>query len=88
MDEYEREMEIIALISHYDDKYKYYYTNKETVDHQCEKKNENRQLALREVEYFKDGKALEDKANFCEHCFKVYVSKPDEEDGKEFTFDS
>lgn len=88
MDSFERDMEIIALISHYDNKYKYYYTNKEKIEHQCEKTGETSEMPMREVEYFIEGGAREDRANFCEHCFKVYFYKPEEEDGKEFTFDS
>ncbi len=77
MDEYEREMETIALISNIDDNYTYTYTDKEVVDHQCNVLNKLRQIPLIEVEYFKDGQSLEDKACFCEHCKEVFIYKKD-----------
>ncbi len=76
MDEYEREMEIIALMSNIEESYTYIDCDKDTIEHSCEKTNEQRQINLIEIEYFKDAKIKEDKANFCEHCMQVFIYKP------------
>lgn len=76
MDEYEREMEIIALLSNPDSNYTYIDCDKEVIDHSCEKTNEQRQIKLIEVEYFKDAKLNEGRANFCHKCNQVFVYKP------------
>ena len=49
--------------------------DKDVIEHSCEKTDEQRQIQLIDVEYFKDGKALDDKANFCEHCKQVFIFK-------------
>lgn len=76
MDEYEREMEIIALLSNPDSNYTYIDCDNEVIDHSCEKTNEQRQIKLIEVEYFKDAKLNEGRANFCHKCNQVFVYKP------------
>ena len=76
MDEYEREMEIIALLSNPDENYTYIHCNTEVIDHECEKTHEQRQIKLIDVEYFKDAGLKEDKANFCDKCNQVFVYRP------------
>ena len=76
MDEYEREMEIIALLSNTDENYTYIDCDTDVIDHACEKTNEQRQIKLIEVEYFKDAGLKEDKANFCDKCNQVFIYKP------------
>ncbi len=76
MDEYEREMEIIALLSNPDSNYTYINCDKDVIAHSCEKTNEQRQIKLIEVEYFKDARLNEDRANFCDKCNQVFVYKP------------
>ncbi len=76
MDEYEREMEIIALLYNVDENYSYVECDKDVIEHACEKTNETRQIKLIEVEYFKDAGLKEDKANFCDKCNKVFIYKP------------
>ena len=75
MDDYDKEMEVIALLSNPDDNYTYIECDKESVDHTCEKTNETRQLELKHIEYFKDSQVREDKANYCEFCNQVFVYK-------------
>lgn len=72
----DRDMEIIALLSNEMDGYTYVDCDRDIVDHVCEKTNETTRIELIELEYFKDGRAMEDKANFCEHCMQVFVYKP------------
>jgi hypothetical protein len=76
MDEQDREMEIIALLSNIDENYTYINCDKDIIEHSCEKTNEQRQIHLVEIEYFKDAQIKEDKANFCEHCNQVFIYKP------------
>ena len=76
MDDYDKEMETIALLSNPDNNYTYIECEKESVDHVCEKTNETTQIELKFVEYFKDSKVREDRANYCEHCNQVFVYKP------------
>ncbi len=76
MEEYEREIEIIALLSNITNDYTYIDCDHEVIEHSCEKKNEKKQIQLKEVEYFKDGQLKEDKANFCEYCNQVFIYKP------------
>ena len=76
MDEYEREMEIIALLSNPDENYTYIKSKTDVVEHACEKTNETRQINLIEVEYFKDAGLTEDKANFCDKCNQVFIHRP------------
>ena len=52
MDDYDKEMEIIALLSNPDDNYTYIECDTESIDHLCEKTNETRQLELKQGEYF------------------------------------
>lgn len=75
MEEYEREMEIIALLSNVTADYTYIDSTQEIIDHKCEKAGEQRQIPLVEIEFFKDGQLREAKANFCEHCNQVFVYK-------------
>ncbi len=76
MDEYERETEIIALLSNVIDGYTYSDCDSEVIEHVCEKSGERMQIRLLEVEYFKDGRYMEDRANFCEHCNRVFIYRP------------
>jgi len=76
MDEYEREMEIIALLSNIDENYSYINCEKDVVEHVCQKTNEKRQIKLIEVEYFKDAGIKGDRANFCDKCNQVFIYKP------------
>ncbi len=76
MDEYEREMEVIALLSNPDAKYTYIDCDNEVVDHVCEKTKESHQIKLMEVEYFIDAGLKTDKANFCDKCNQVFVYRP------------
>lgn len=76
MDEEDREMEIIALLSNVEDSYTYIDCDKDTIEHNCKKTNEQRRINLVEIEYFKDAQIREDKANFCEHCKQVFIYKP------------
>jgi hypothetical protein len=77
MEENDREMEIIALLSNVIDGYTYINCEKDVIEHVCEKTNERIEINLVEVEYFKDGHFKEDRANFCEHCNQVFIYKPD-----------
>ncbi len=77
MDEYERETETIALLSNIIDNYTYVDCDKDVIDHICEKTGERTQIYLKEVEYFKDGRYREDKANFCERCNQVFIYQHD-----------
>jgi len=77
MDEQDREMEIIALLSNPDENYTYINCDKDIIDHDCDKTNEKRQIRLIEIEYFKDAGINTDSANFCEHCNQVFVLKSD-----------
>lgn len=76
MDEYEREMEVIALLSNPDDNYTYINSETDVIEHACEKTKETRQIKLIEVEYFKEAGLKEDKANFCDKCNQVFIYKP------------
>jgi hypothetical protein len=76
MDEYEREMEIIALLSNPDENYKYIKSATDVIEHACEKTNETKKINLIEVEYFKDAGLTEDKANFCDKCNQVFIYRP------------
>ncbi len=76
MDEYEREMEIIALLSNPDENYAYINCETEVISHACEKTNETKQIKLIEVEYFKEAGITEDRANFCDKCNQVFIFKP------------
>ena len=71
----DRDMEIIALISNVHDGYTYINSDKEVIEHACEVTGERSTMELIELEYFKDGRALDDKANFCEHCKQVFIYK-------------
>lgn len=75
MSEQERDIEVIALLSNVIDGYTYVDTDKDIVDHLCEKTGEQKQIEMIEVEYFRDGQYKEDKANFCEDCRQVFVYK-------------
>ena len=77
MDENDREMEIIALLSNPDENYTYINCDKDIIDHDCANANEKRQIKLIEIEYFKDAGINTDSANFCEHCNQVFVLKSD-----------
>lgn len=77
MEDNEREMEIIALLSNVADDYAYINCDKDVIEHICDKTREEKHIKLIEVEYFKDGKLMEDKANFCEACNQVFVYKPE-----------
>ena len=76
MDEYEREMEIIALLSNPDSNYTYVDCDRDVITHSCEKMNEQREIKLIEVEYFKDARLNEGRANFCDKCNQVFVYRP------------
>jgi hypothetical protein len=76
MDDYDREMEIIALLSNPDENYTYIDCDKEVIEHDCEKSNEKKEIKLVEVEYFMDAGLKTGKANFCDQCNQVFVYKP------------
>lgn len=76
MDDYDKEMEIIALLSNPDDNYTYIDCDSERIDHACEKTNETKHLELKQIEYFKDSMVREDKANYCEFCNQVFIYRP------------
>jgi len=76
MDEYEREMEIIALLTNTDDNFTYINCDKDEIAHSCEREREPKHIKLIEVEYFKDAGLKMDKANFCDKCKQVFVYKP------------
>jgi len=76
MDEQEREMEIIALLSNPEESYSYIHTDKDVIEHTCESTGHARQIKLVEVEYFMESGVREDRANFCEHCKQVFIYKP------------
>ena len=75
MDEFDREMEIIALLSNPDENYVYTDCDTEVIAHTCQKTNETREIRLIEVEYFMDAGLTADKANFCDQCNTVFVFK-------------
>jgi hypothetical protein len=77
MDEQDREMEIIALLSNPDENYTYINCDKDIIEHDCANTNKKRQIRLIEIEYFKDAGISTDIANFCEHCNQVFVLKSD-----------
>lgn len=76
MEDYDREMEIIALLSNPDDKYRYLTCDEDVIVHICEKSNEKREIKLIDVEYFMDAGLTSDKANFCDQCNTVFIYKP------------
>ena len=78
MDDYDREMEIIALLSNPDENYTYIDSDKEVIVHDCEKTNDKKEIKLVEVEYFMDAGLKTGKANFCDQCKRVFVYKPGE----------
>ena len=75
MDDYEREMEIIALLSNVDEAYTYTTCASDVVEHACRGTGDQRQIKLIEVEYFRDAGLRTDKANFCDQCRTVFVYK-------------
>ncbi len=78
MEQYEKEMRLIALLSGEIAKdYPYIESKEEQVEHFCKESNQQILLQLYEVEFFKEGKVRTATANFCEHCNKVFVYKPD-----------
>lgn len=76
MDDQERDIEVIALLSNISEDYTYVDSDRDIVKHQCAKTGEEKNIPLIEVEYFRDGHLQEDRANFCEHCNTVFVYKP------------
>ena len=76
MDEYEREMEIIALLSNTDETFTYINCDKEEIEHLCENSGGPTHIKLIEVEYFRDAGLKVDKANFCDKCKQVFIYKP------------
>jgi len=70
------EIDIIPLLSNNIDGFTYFDSDKDVVEHTCNKTNETVKIELIDIEYFKDGHAQEDKANFCEHCKQVFIYKP------------
>lgn len=70
------EIDIIPLLSNDIDGFTYVDCDKDVIEHTCEKTGETERIELIEIEYFRDGKARDDKANFCEHCNQVFVYKP------------
>jgi hypothetical protein len=76
LEDYDREMEIIALLSNPDDNYKYIPCNEYVIEHTCEKTNDTKDIKLIEVEYFMDAGLKSDKANFCDQCNTVFIYKP------------
>jgi hypothetical protein len=75
-EEMPEEIDIIPLLSNAIDGFTYVDSDKDVVEHTCEKTGETTQIELIEIEYFKDGHAQDDKANFCEHCKTCFVYKP------------
>ena len=75
MVEQDRDMEIIALISNVHDGYTYIDSDQDVIAHDCAVTGESSDITLIELEYFKDGKAMDNKANFCEHCKQVFTYK-------------
>jgi hypothetical protein len=75
MDEFDREMEVIALLSNPDDNYEYISCDSEEIKHLCNKTGETNQIKLIEVEYFMNARLKEGKANFCDKCNQVFVLK-------------
>lgn len=76
MDEQERDIEVIALLSNISEDYTYVNCDSDVVKHTCGKTGEQNNIHLIEVEYFRDGHLQEDRANFCEHCNTVFIYKP------------
>jgi len=76
MEEFERDMELIAIISGEISKnYSFVDTDKEHIEHFCKGLNQQVSFDLRDVEFFKEGKIKTAKANFCEHCKQVFIYK-------------
>lgn len=73
MDDYEREMEIIALLSNVDESYTYVTSSSDVIDHACGDRGEERKIKLIEVEYFREAGLRTDRANFCDRCKTVFV---------------
>lgn len=76
MEDYDREMEIIALLSNPDDSYNYVTCSEEVIEHTCEKTKETKSIELIEVEYFMDAGLRSDRANFCDQCNTVFIFRP------------
>lgn len=73
MDDYEREMEVIALLSNVDESYTYVKSSSDVVEHACGDTGERHRIKLMEVEYFRDAGLRTDRANFCDRCKTVFV---------------
>lgn len=78
MREDEKEMQLIALLSgEIAGDYIFIDCKDESIEHFCEKQGQKTEFDLYEVEYFREGQVHSDKANFCEHCKRVFVFRPD-----------
>lgn len=75
LEDNDREMEIIALLSNPDDNYNYITCSEDVIEHTCEKTNDTKEIKLIEVEYFMDAGLRSDKANFCDQCNTVFIYK-------------
>jgi hypothetical protein len=77
MEQYEKDMQLIALLSgEIGEEYTYIESEEERVEHFCKELNQQILFHLCEVEFFKEGKVKTAKANFCEHCKQVFIYKP------------
>jgi len=78
MEQYEKDMQLIALLSgEIGEDYTCIESEEEHVEHFCKELNQQVLLELYEVEFFKEGKVKTAKANFCEHCKQVFIQKSD-----------
>lgn len=74
MEQHEKEMQLIALLSGELGDFTAVECNAEDIEHVCEKQNNRRiTIHLDEVEYFKEGQLRTARASWCEHCDQVFV---------------
>lgn len=80
MDKSEIEMQLIALLSgEPGEEHTVIECNTEEVEHICNERNDQRVVFHRnEVEFFTEGKVRNVKADFCEYCNHVFVSRAGE----------
>jgi hypothetical protein len=78
MEQHEKDMQLIALISGELGDFTSVECSEEEVEHFCKGRNNERMLLhLHDVEFFKEGRLKEVKAEFCEYCNQVFIYKPE-----------
>lgn len=77
MEQHEKEMQLIALLSGELGDFTAVECNTMDIEHVCENQD-NRRITIRldEVEYFKEGQLRTARAYWCEYCDRVFVYTP------------